>query len=129
MTELGHRACLDLADPLTREVEVLAHLFQGAGLAAVETEPQAQDLALALVERGEQPADLVGQEGDGGDLEGRFGGAVLDHVAELGVAYATLQCVELLEGGAPGIHFYTLNKSPATRAVVSALYAARLRRS
>ncbi len=47
-------------------------------------------------------------------------------VAELGVAYATLQCVELLENGAPGIHFYTLNKSPATRAVVSALYASRL---
>ncbi len=44
-------------------------------------------------------------------------------VAELGVAFATLQCVELLEKGAPGIHFYTLNKSPATRAVVSALYA------
>lgn len=47
-------------------------------------------------------------------------------VAELGVAYATLQCIELLENGAPGIHFYTLNKSPATRAVVSALYASRL---
>lgn len=45
-------------------------------------------------------------------------------VAELGVAFATLQCVELLEGGAPGLHFYTLNKSPATRAVVSALRAA-----
>ena len=44
-------------------------------------------------------------------------------VAELGVAFATLQSVELLEKGAPGIHFYTLNKSPATRAVVSALYA------
>ena len=39
-------------------------------------------------------------------------------VAELGVAYATLQCVELLDNGAPGIHFYTLNKSPATRAGV-----------
>jgi methylenetetrahydrofolate reductase (NADPH) len=48
-------------------------------------------------------------------------------VCDLGVAYATLQCVELLDNGAPGIHFYTLNKSPATRAVVSALYAARLR--
>lgn len=46
-------------------------------------------------------------------------------VSELGVAYATLQCVELLEHGAPGVHFYTLNKSPATRAVVSALYASR----
>jgi methylenetetrahydrofolate reductase (NADPH) len=44
-------------------------------------------------------------------------------VAELGVAYATLQCVELLDKGAPGVHFYTLNKSPATRAVVSALIA------
>jgi methylenetetrahydrofolate reductase (NADPH) len=44
-------------------------------------------------------------------------------VSELGVAYATLQCVELLENGAPGVHFYTLNKSPATRAVVSALRA------
>jgi methylenetetrahydrofolate reductase (NADPH) len=44
-------------------------------------------------------------------------------VAELGVAYATAQCVDLLARGAPGIHFYTLNKSPATRAVVSALLA------
>jgi methylenetetrahydrofolate reductase (NADPH) len=42
-------------------------------------------------------------------------------VAELGVAYATLQCAELLAGGAPGIHFYTLNRSPATRAILSAL--------
>ncbi len=42
-------------------------------------------------------------------------------VVELGVAYATLQCAELLARGAPGIHFYTLNRSPATRAILSAL--------
>lgn len=47
-----------------------------------------------------------------------------DAVKELGVSYATLQCQDLLARGAPGIHFYTLNKSPATRAVVSALLAA-----
>lgn len=44
-----------------------------------------------------------------------------DAVADLGVSYATLQCAELLARGAPGIHFYTLNRSPATRAILSAL--------
>src|SRR5215216_6397012 len=42
-------------------------------------------------------------------------------VSDLGVAYATLQCAELLAHGAPGIHFYTLNRSPATRAILTAL--------
>jgi methylenetetrahydrofolate reductase (NADPH) len=44
-------------------------------------------------------------------------------VEDLGVAYAALQATELLESGAPGVHFYTLNRSPATRAIVSALIA------
>jgi len=46
-------------------------------------------------------------------------------VLDFGVAYATLQCSELLAAGAPGIHFYTLNRSPATRAILSALKLAR----
>ena len=44
-------------------------------------------------------------------------------VAELGIAYATAQAADLLASGAPGIHMYTFNRSPATRAIVSALRA------
>ena len=56
------------------------------------------------------------------ELNGRAD--VPEAVAELGVAYATLQCSDLLARGAPGIHFYTLNRSTATRAILAALRAA-----
>ncbi len=63
------------------------------------------------------PAGLRAElDGHGQDPEG---------VLDFGVAYATLQCAELLAAGAPGIHFYTLNPSPATRAIVGALKLAR----
>jgi len=45
-------------------------------------------------------------------------------VQALGVAHATVQCMELLSRGVRAIHFYTLNKSPATRLIVSALSGA-----
>ncbi len=44
-------------------------------------------------------------------------------VLQLGVAYAGLQCADLLRRGAPGVHFYTLNRSPSTRAILAALRA------
>ena len=55
-------------------------------------------------------------EAAGGDADREF---------ELGVAFAAQQCAELLIAGAPGIHFYALNKAPATRAVLGALRASR----
>ena len=48
-----------------------------------------------------------------------------DTVLELGVAHASLQAADLLARGAPGIHFYTLNRSPSTRAILSALKVSR----
>ncbi|GIW25130.1 methylenetetrahydrofolate reductase [NAD(P)H] [Meiothermus sp.] len=42
-------------------------------------------------------------------------------VLEIGVEHTTRQARELLEAGVPGIHLYTLNKSPATRQVMQNL--------
>jgi len=42
-------------------------------------------------------------------------------VSQFGIEYATRQCEELLREGAPGLHFYTLNKAKSTTAIVKNL--------
>jgi methylenetetrahydrofolate reductase (NADPH) len=44
-----------------------------------------------------------------------------EEVRRLGVEHATELCRELLEGGAPGLHFYTMNRSAATLEVCANL--------
>jgi methylenetetrahydrofolate reductase (NADPH) len=44
-----------------------------------------------------------------------------DAVRAIGVEHATAQCRDLVQRGAPGIHFYTLNRSLATRHVLDRL--------
>ncbi len=61
----------------------------------------------------ELPAALVSElERRGGDDEA---------VTRFGIEYATRQCEELLREGAPGLHFYTLNKSRSTTEVLQNL--------
>lgn len=44
-------------------------------------------------------------------------------VMAAGIEHATLQCRELIAKGAPGLHFYTLNKSAATRSILASVRA------
>jgi methylenetetrahydrofolate reductase (NADPH) len=67
----------------------------------------------AALSGAEFPADLAAR------LE-----AVADDPAEvrrIGVEVASQLCRDLLEAGAPGLHFYTLNRSPATREIFANL--------
>jgi methylenetetrahydrofolate reductase (NADPH) len=59
------------------------------------------------------PASFIRDlEAQGDDVEGQF---------RVGVDFAIRQVNELLESGIPGIHFYVLNKSPATASVLRAV--------
>ncbi len=42
-------------------------------------------------------------------------------VRQIGIYHATRQCEDLLRDGVPGIHFYTLNRSTATRAIYQSI--------
>jgi methylenetetrahydrofolate reductase (NADPH) len=47
-----------------------------------------------------------------------------DAVVQAGIDYATDQCRDLLRQGAPGIHFYTLNRSHSTQQILKNLQTA-----
>lgn len=49
--------------------------------------------------------------------------AELEEVEKEGIAYTVNQVQELLKEGCPGVHFYTLNRSRATREIFSILQA------
>jgi methylenetetrahydrofolate reductase (NADPH) len=59
------------------------------------------------------PEDLLAE------LDAAEGDAAAVH--KIGTRHATAQCEELLQRGVPGIHFYTLNRSPATRQILGEL--------
>jgi methylenetetrahydrofolate reductase (NADPH) len=73
----------------------------------------AQIHRMAAMSGAEVPAWLVERLDRAGDD--------VDEVRRIGVEAATELCAALLEAGAPGLHFYTLNRSTATRQVYAQL--------
>jgi methylenetetrahydrofolate reductase (NADPH) len=73
----------------------------------------AQIKRITSLSGGRIPAELLGR------LEAVA--ADPDAVRAIGVDHATEQCRGLVAGGAPGVHFYTLNRSLATRHILDRL--------
>jgi len=69
----------------------------------------------------ERMAELSGAAFPGWLRERLESASDADEVRRIGVETATALCADLLEAGAPGLHFYTLNKSTATREIYSLL--------
>jgi len=107
-----NRAYFDFVDAARAkgiEVPILAGIIPVTGYAHTKRICNLCDASIPV----ELEAAMLAAEGDS---EAEF---------NLGVAYAAQQSAELLAAGAPGIHFYALNKAPATRAVLGALRAAQ----
>ena len=73
----------------------------------------AQITRMAAMSGAEVPGWLIERVGKAGDDP--------DEAARIGVEIAAELCSRLLEEGAPGLHFYTLNRSGATRAIYELL--------
>lgn len=71
----------------------------------------AQITRFASLSGADFPADIAAEFERVGD----------DYVRDLGIEMASRLCRELLDGGAPGLHFYTLNRSTATRDIYANL--------
>ena len=85
MAELAQGLGLDLADTLTGDIELLAHLFQGAGAAVHDAEAQLKNLLFPGGQGVQHLFQLLAQQGEAGGLGGLRGVLVGQEVAQLGV--------------------------------------------
>ena len=85
MAKFAKGLCLDLTNTLTGNVEFLAHLFQSAGAAVLDTKSQLQHLLLTGSESGEDIHQLLLEQSEAGGLAGLAGTLVGDEIAEMAV--------------------------------------------
>ena len=85
MAQLAQGLGFDLADPLARDVELLADLLERVRLAVDQTKAHAQHLLLPRRQRGQDFLELLAQQGIGGLLRRLRRLVVLDEVAEMAV--------------------------------------------
>ena len=81
--ELRERLRFDLADPLPGDTELPADFFEGPGMAVGQTEPELDDLLLALRQRMEDLTELLLEKDEGRRVHGDHGVGVLDEIAEV----------------------------------------------
>ena len=135
----GHPRSPDLRsdrENLVRKLEVADFAITQFFFHAWEYENLREELAQAGVDKPVIPgimpitnlssvrrmAELSGYEVPS-DIAARVEGAGPDpkEVRRVGIELATGLCADLLGAGAPGLHFFTLNRSSATREIYSAL--------
>src|SRR5262245_29312654 len=102
VAQLLHEPNIELADALLSDAELVADLFEGHVLVAVEAGPHADDLALARVEVFQQPVNLVGRLFGAGEALTLVTAVVRGDVEELLVARLVTLAAEFLVRNAAG---------------------------
>ena len=87
MAEFAECLCLNLADTLTGDIELLAYLFQGPGTAVLEAETQTEHFLLTLCQCAEHLIQLFLEKGKSGCLSGDRDIVVLNEIAEVAVLF------------------------------------------
>lgn len=78
MSEAFEGLLLNLTDPFPGDVELLTHLIEGAFAAATESETQAQDLGLSVIEGLQDALYLAAEVFGYGDVVGEVGLVVFE---------------------------------------------------
>ena len=98
---------LNLTNALASDFELLADLFEGAGIAVTETEAQGEDALLAFRQAGHDFAQSIFEQAEARQVERALRGLVLDEIANVGlvpVAHRRLQRDGLLGHFQDGPH-------------------------
>ena len=85
VAHFAERLGLDLPNAFTGDLELMADVFQRAGVAITDAKAKLEHLPFAFIQAAQHVAQHVLEQAEAGDVEGILRRLVLDEIAKAGV--------------------------------------------